>query len=59
MQSMTTGKRSTKPLEGVKDMPLKKGRSKRTIARNNNTLMKEETERKLKEQDGETDEWGD
>lgn len=34
-------KRSTKPLEGVKDMPLKKGRSKRTIARNINTLMKE------------------
>lgn len=41
MQSMTTGKRSTKPLEGVKDMPLKKGRSKRTIVRNINTLMKE------------------
>lgn len=34
-------KRSTKPLEGVKDMPLKKGRSKRTIARNISTLMKE------------------
>ena len=26
---------------GVKDMPLKKGRSKRTMARNINTLMKE------------------
>lgn len=26
---------------GVKDMPLKKGRSKRTIARNISTLMKE------------------
>ena len=41
MQSMTTGKRNTKPLEGVKDMPLKKGRSKRTIARNISILMKE------------------
>ena len=41
MQSMTTGKRSTKPLEGVKDMPLKKGRGKRTIAKNISILMKE------------------